>query len=200
MLIDSNSGGCMKTYIYLVRHGESPKTENNERTRGLTDKGWSDAKRITELLKDESIDVFVSSPYRRAVLTIEELAKFHNKEILVFEEFRELEFSNEDRIINDKELYPIVNKMFSDPEYSLPGGESSKICMNRTIGILKKIVAEYEGQKIVIGTHGMVMTLMMRYFESKYDYDFLLKTTKPDIYRMEFEEGNVIDIKRIWKE
>jgi len=188
----------MKTYIYLVRHCESPKTENNERARGLTDKGWLDAKRITELLKDERIDVFVSSPYRRAVLTIEELAKFYDKEILVFEELRELEFSNEDRIMTDKELYPIVNKMFSDPEYSLPGGESSTICMNRAIGVLKKIVEKYQGQKIVIGTHGLVMTLIMRYFDSKYDFDFLLKTTKPDIYRMEFEEGNVVEIKRKW--
>lgn len=46
----------MKTYIYMVRHGESPKTENNERTRGLTDRGLADAKRITEMLKDEGID------------------------------------------------------------------------------------------------------------------------------------------------
>lgn len=82
----------MKTYVYMVRHGESPKTENNERTRGLTDKGWSDAKRITEILKNEGINVFVSSPYRRAVLTIEELAECYDKEILLFEELRELEF------------------------------------------------------------------------------------------------------------
>jgi phosphohistidine phosphatase SixA len=33
----------MKNIIYMVRHGESPKIEGNERTRGLTDKGRSDA-------------------------------------------------------------------------------------------------------------------------------------------------------------
>ncbi|MCM3700539.1 histidine phosphatase family protein [Paenibacillus macerans] len=188
----------MKTYIYMVRHGESPKTENNERTRGLTDKGWSDAKRITEILKNEGIDVFVSSPYRRAVLTIEELAKCYDKEILLFEELRELEFSNENRIMTDQELYPEVNKMIGDPDYSLPGGESSAMCMNRAIGILKKIIEENQGKKIVIGTHGLVMTLMMRYFNSKYDFDFLLSTTKPDIYRMEFAEGSLMEVKRIW--
>ncbi len=32
----------MKTFIYMVRHGESPKTEENERTRGLTEKGKLD--------------------------------------------------------------------------------------------------------------------------------------------------------------
>ncbi len=60
----------METFIYMVRHGESPQTEGNERTRGLTDKGRSDAYRITELLKAEGIEVFVSSPYKRAILTI----------------------------------------------------------------------------------------------------------------------------------
>ena len=28
----------MNTYIYMVRHGESPKLEEGERTRGLTEK------------------------------------------------------------------------------------------------------------------------------------------------------------------
>ncbi|AAP10126.1 Phosphoglycerate mutase [Bacillus cereus ATCC 14579] len=30
------------------------------------------------------------------------------------------------------------------------------------------------------------MTLMMGYYDSKYDLNFLLQTSKPDIYRMEF--------------
>ena len=33
----------MNTYIYMVRHGESPKLEGDERTRGLTEKGILDA-------------------------------------------------------------------------------------------------------------------------------------------------------------
>ncbi|MNO48743.1 Phosphoserine phosphatase 1 [compost metagenome] len=188
----------MSTYVYMVRHGESPKTENNERTRGLTDKGWSDAKRITELLKEENINAFISSPYSRAILTIEESARFYGKEIVVFEELRELEFSNDDGILTDAEIYPLVDRMISEPELSLPGGESSQICMDRAVGGLKRILKEYQGQKVVIGTHGLVMTLMMRYFDSRYDFDFLIKTTKPDIYRLEFEEESLVEVKRLW--
>jgi len=190
----------MKTYIYMVRHGESPKIENNERSRWLTYKGWSDSKKITEMLRNEGIETFVSSPYRRAVLTIEELARSYDKEILVFEELLEIEFSNEDRIMTDKEIYPIVKKMFNDPNYSLLGGESSSICMNRSVGVLEELIEKYKGQKIVIGTHGMVMTLMMRHFDSKYDFDFLLETSKPDIYKMEFDNGQLTGTKRIWQQ
>lgn len=189
----------MKTYIYMVRHGESPKSEGCERTRGLTDKGLADAAIITELMKDEGIDAFVSSPYRRAILTIEGLAQSLDKEVIVFENLREVVFVNDDQILPDKEVYPLVKKMFSDPDYSLPGGESISICQNRSITALKQILKKYQGQKVVIGTHGAVMTLMMGYFDSQYDLEFLLKTSKPDIYRMEFEEENLIEVKRLWK-
>jgi 2,3-bisphosphoglycerate-dependent phosphoglycerate mutase len=92
----------MRTFIYMVRHGESTKTEGNERTRGLTDKGRSDAHIITELLKDEGIDTFVSSPYSRAILTIEEFSQSLGKEILVIEDLRESFYNNFEK--NSKEI------------------------------------------------------------------------------------------------
>lgn len=183
----------------MVRHGESPKTEGNERTRGLTDKGRSDAHLITELLKDEGIDTLVSSPYRRAILTIEELAESLGKEILVFEDLREMVFVSDDTILSDKEVYPLVKEMFSNPDFSLNGGQSLNICQNRSITTLRNILKIHKGQNIVIGTHGAIMTLMMGYFDSQYDLDFLLKTSKPDIFRMEFNEEELIEVKRLWK-
>jgi 2,3-bisphosphoglycerate-dependent phosphoglycerate mutase len=189
----------MKTFIYMVRHGESPKMVGNERTRGLTDKGMSDARIVAELLKDEGIDTFISSPYKRAILSIEELAQSLDKKILVFEELKEIIFLSDDKIMPDKELYPLVKKMFSDPDFSLPGGESITICQNRAITILKKILNQYKGQKVVIGTHGAVMTMMMGYFDPQFDLDFLLKTSKPDIYRMEFDEEVLMKTERVWK-
>ena len=39
-----------------------------------------DARRVTDMLKAERIDItFISSPYNRAMLTIEESANFHEK-------------------------------------------------------------------------------------------------------------------------
>ncbi|RUT44458.1 histidine phosphatase family protein [Paenibacillus anaericanus] len=189
----------MNTYIYMVRHGESLKTEGNERTRGLTDKGKTDAHIIAELLKDEGINTFVSSPYSRASLTIENLAHSLGKEIVVFEDLREIDFSSDDKILDDKEVYPAVRKMFADPDFSLPGGESITTCQKRSITTLKQILREYKGQKVVLGTHGAVMTLMMGYFDSQYDLDFLFKTSKPDIYRMEFDGEVLRETKRLWQ-
>ncbi|MED0969522.1 histidine phosphatase family protein [Bacillus paramycoides] len=189
----------MNTYIYMVRHGESPKLEGDERTRGLTEKGKMDTRRVTDVLNTEGIDTFISSPYSRAMLTIEESANFHEKEILVYENLKECMFSNEDKIISDKEVYPLVKKMFSNPDFALNEGESYVHCQRRVARVLKEILMNFQGHKIVIGTHGLVMTLMMNYFDNQYGLEFLMNTSKPDIYKMEFKEEQLMNVERLWK-
>lgn len=188
----------MNTYIYMVRHGESPKLEGNERTRGLTEKGSLDAHRVTDILKTEEIDAFISSPYNRAVLTIEKTAGFYEKEILIYENLKECMFLSEDQIISDKEVYPLVKKMFSNQNFALTEGESYKDCQRRVVKVLKEILMDFQGQKIVIGTHGLVMTQMMNYFDNQYEFEFLIHISKPDIYKLEFKDEQLMDVERLW--
>ncbi|PGW60345.1 histidine phosphatase family protein [Bacillus cereus] len=188
----------MNTYIYMVRHGESSKLEGSERTRGLTEKGSLDAHRVTDILKTEGIDTFISSPYKRAMLTIEKSADFYEKEVVVYENLKECMFLSEDKIISDKEVYPLVKKMFSDPDFALTEGESYKDCQRRVVKVLKEILMDFQGKKIVIGTHGLVMTLMMNYFDNQYGFEFLIHTSKPDVYKLEFNGEQLMNVERLW--
>ncbi|MCZ8537166.1 histidine phosphatase family protein [Paenisporosarcina quisquiliarum] len=187
----------MSTVVYMVRHGESPK-EGNERTRELTEKGYLAAQRITDILKDEKIDAVVSSPYIRSILTVEKLAQQLGKEVLVFEDLKEKIFSSENKRLADKELNTILEKSFFDSNFSLKGGESNADCQKRAIKVLKELLDTLRNKKVVIGTHGAIMTLMMGYFDSTYDLNFLHSTSKPDIYRMEFNEQELLNVQRIW--
>ncbi|MEH7443689.1 histidine phosphatase family protein [Bacillus sp. JJ1122] len=187
----------MQTFVYLVRHGDSPKTGENERTRGLTEKGKRDAKEITEILKEEEIEVFASSPYSRAILTIQELAELSGKKVLPFEDLKERVFSGGDKRLSDEELFPLLEKSFVDPEYALPGGESNKDCQKRAIRVFKKILTSCQGRKVAIGTHGAVMTLMMGYFDRRYNLDFLHQLSKPDVYKMTFEGEKLMEVNRL---
>lgn len=180
----------------MVRHGESPK-EGNERTRGLTDKGKRDAIKIAESFKEEGIGVFVSSPYTRAVETIRGLAEYAGKEVEKIEDLRERAFTSGNTRISDKELLPLLKKSFADPNFSLPGAESNAACQKRAVAVLEDLLRTCQGSKIVIGTHGAVMTLMMGYYDSQYDLDFLLQSTKPDIYRMEFNGNDLSKINKL---
>jgi len=181
----------------MVRHGESPK-EGNDRTRGLTDKGYLDAQRVTDILKDEKIDAVVSSPYIRSILTVEKIAQQIGQEVLVYEDLKERIFSPENKRLEDKELVQILEKSFFDSNFSLEGGESNADCQKRAIRVLKDLLDTMRNKKVVIGTHGAIMTLMMGYFDSTYDLDFLHSTSKPDIYRMKFNEQELLNVQRIW--
>lgn len=187
----------MSTFVYMVRHGESPK-EGNEKTRGLTEKGYLDAQRVTDIMKDEEVDVVVSSPYVRSILTVEKLAQQIGQEVLVFEDLKEKVFSSGDNRVSDKELVPLLKKSFFESTFSLEGGESNAQSQKRAIKVLKELLDTFRDKKVVIGTHGAVMTLMMGYFDSTYDLSFLHSTSKPDIYRMEFNEKELVNVQRLW--
>jgi len=182
----------------MVRHGESPYNEGNERTRGLTPKGKIDIDKATKLLIGEGIDMIISSPYARAILSVEGLAEHLNLDIHVFEDLRERHFAS--NIIESAELISSIRESFNDLNHTLPGGESNADCQKRAIAVLKPILKEHRGKKIAIGTHGLVMTLMMNHFDSAFGLDFLNQLKKPDIYKMQFEELELEEVTRMWND
>lgn len=187
----------MTTYIYMVRHGDSLRTGVDEWTRGLSPKGEEDALRVTECLKDEGIDVMYSSPYIRAVNTIADLADKLEQDIILVNDLREKVWMEGEQQLPDGELYQVLQKMYTDPDYALPGGESNRECQTRAVKALQDILRTHEGKKVAIGTHGMVMSLMMGYYDPEYGLDFLMQTTKPDIYVMAFENGQLTGVERL---
>ena len=66
--------------------------------------------------------------------------------------------------------------------------------------MLKEVLKTYQGKKVVVAIHGCVLTLMMGNYDSHYDLNFLRHTTKPDIYRMEFNDQALVGVKRVWNE
>ena len=185
------------TTIYLVRHAESPKTDLNERKRGLTNAGLIAAQSVTTYLKDEKIDLFFSSPYQRSLLTIEGAARCFGKDILIDEDLRECAFSGKHQTIPQPDIYPLVRQMFANHAFSRDGSETFQSCQRRGVQALTAILQNHPGKRIVIGTHGFIMTAILNYFDPKYDFDFLLQTTKPDMYQLTFTETELVDVSRI---
>ncbi|AIQ27902.1 phosphoglycerate mutase [Paenibacillus sp. FSL P4-0081] len=187
----------MTTYIYMVRHGDSLRTGVDEWTRGLSPAGEEDARRVTACLRNEGINALYSSPYLRAIHTIADLAKVLGQEITLKEDLREKVWMEGNRQLPDEDLLASLQAMYADPDYALPGGESNRECQARAVEALQEILQAHEGERVAIGTHGLVMALMMGYFAPEYDLDFLLKTTKPDIYVMAFSAGQLTGVERL---
>lgn len=188
----------METTIYMVRHAESPFVFGEERSRGLSKRGQQDANRITEIMTNEGVDVIVSSPYARAIQTVAGIAAANSLAIQQFEELKERPIKGLDYKCSEPELLEGIKKSFEDKNYSLAGGETTNQAQQRVVPIIKRLLEVYKGKKIAIGTHGNIMTIIMNYFNDEYSYEFWESTSKPDIYKLVFSHGEMIEVERLW--
>lgn len=189
----------MITKIYLVRHAESPHIFSQERTRGLTEAGEAATHQVTELLQDKEIDVVVSSAYTRAVQTVEGIAAKKGLHVQSYEGLIEKRIKGLDYQLPNQELLDAIKRSFEDEEYCLPGGETLSTAQERSIPIIKELLATYAGGTIVLGTHGTIMTVILNYFDDRYAFDYWKSTTKPDIYELLFEDEKMIEVTRLWQ-
>ena len=187
----------MNTIIYMVRHAKSPFLLGQEKTRGLSEDGFTDTTKVTAIMQSEPVDLIVSSPYTRAIQTIEQIAHIKNKEIKRYEGLKERKLKGEFRL-TESEILQAIQMSFDDIDFRLQDGESIRDVQNRAIPIIKMLLHEYSGKNIVIGTHGNVMTIILNYFNPSYGYEFWKNTSKPDIYKLEFSNEKLCSVERLW--
>ncbi|QHT59220.1 histidine phosphatase family protein [Paenibacillus lycopersici] len=190
----------MKTSVLLVRHAESSVHLGADRTRGLTDRGREDVLRLTAAFGGTNIDAVVSSPYLRAVLTVQGIADGRGLPVRLIEELRERELHGGDAILPRAAFLEAVANSFADPDAALPGGESFRAAQSRGVLAVQDIVRRYRGKTIVAGTHGSLMTMILRAYEERFDYAFWERLTMPDAYRMTFDGDKLIAVEREWNE
>ncbi|MFJ7982749.1 histidine phosphatase family protein [Lysinibacillus xylanilyticus] len=183
------------TVIYFVRHAHSHFAAD-EYNRPLSDKGFEDRDRVTKLFKNKIIHTIYSSPYNRAVQTVEGIAQEHKLQINTIDSLKERILSTE----NILDFDAAIQQVWSHPNFAFEGGESNAIAMQRAITTLQKIILAHPNDNIVIGTHGNVMALIMQYFDPKYDYSFWKKLSMPDVYQLTFQHSVLRDVQRIWQE
>ncbi|MDP7991290.1 histidine phosphatase family protein [Bacillus sp. MHSD_36] len=180
------------TTIYFVRHAHSTYTKE-ERERPLSEKGHLDAENITRLLKDKHIDVVISSPYKRAIQTVQGIANTYHVSIKIEEDLRERLLSSEPVAdFNDA-----IENVWEDWSFAYEGGESNDVAQRRAVICMQSILKKYKGKNIVIGTHGNIMVLLMNYFDSKYDLQFWKTLHMPDVYKLTFDNYCFISAERI---
>ena len=189
----------MNTEVYFVRHAHSVFSLEHEETRELSEKGWKDAEKITQILSYESINHIISSSYVRARQTVEGLANLLGVEVDLDSRFRERDLAAQDHYFENPQ--EAMQKVFANPAFKFPGGESNHEVQQRGIDGLRNAVNKYKGQKIAIGIHGNIMVCTMNFFGEKYDFEFWKQTTKPDIYKLLINDRfELVACERLWKE
>ncbi|MGG0655273.1 histidine phosphatase family protein [Rummeliibacillus pycnus] len=183
------------TILYFVRHAHSIYTQD-ELGRPLSEQGFRDADTLTKLLDQEAIDIVMASPYKRAIQTVEGVAQKIGRDVYIHPDFRE-------RLLSVKPVENFeeaISKVWTDPSFSFSGGESNIEAQKRGVEALLKVLAQYEGKRILIGTHGNLMVLIMQYFDKSFDFSFWQQLAMPDIYKMEFKMNRLNSVERLWIE
>ena len=186
----------METIIYFVRHAHSEFDINNEERREISVKGKEDTERVTSLLKDEGIEIVYCSPYVRAIQTVQGIADYVKTTVHTDKRLREGWLADADVVFEKPEQ--AMRYAFENPHFRYKGGESVKDLQKRGIAALEDILQQYEGSRVVLGTHGYIFTSILSYYDPIYNHDFWSKTTKPDIYKVTFQGHTFKDIERLW--
>lgn len=182
------------TNLYFVRHAHSIYTPD-ELGRPLSETGLNDVKKVTKLLKKEKIDLVVSSPYKRAVQTVEGIAKYIDKKTGIVDGLKERTLTT----VPVEDFTYAITKVWEDYTFSWEGGESNLVAQKRGVKAIYRLLEAYKGKNVVIGTHGNIMVLIMNFFDQQYDFTFWKNLDMPDIYKLTFHEKMLSKVERMWE-
>lgn len=182
------------TTIYFVRHAHSTYTAD-EFTRPLSERGMHDVAGITDLLVGENVDIVTSSPYKRAIQTVQGIADYLEQEIKVIDDLKERALTSAPA----KDFTSAMEAVWQNPRFAWEGGESNVEAQSRGVNALKSLLCEYKGKKVVLGTHGNIMVLMLNYFDERYGYEFWKELDMPDIYKASFENDTLVSVDKLYK-
>ena len=84
-------------------------------------------------MNNKKIYLIVSSPYTRAIQTIEEIAMNKEIEIIVYEQLRERQLKG--AALTENEIHQAIKTSFEDIDFHLTDGESIRDVQNRAIKI-----------------------------------------------------------------
>jgi broad specificity phosphatase PhoE len=157
--------------LFLVRHGE---TDHNAKKLlvsitdvPLNEKGREQARLLAKRLKNEQIDVIISSPLSRARETAEIIAEQHGKKVIVSKELIERNFGALEREPTSKlrEAVAASGKEFYD--FTPENGESDMDVQKRIVPFVESMIKKYNGKNLLLVTHGVIVMEILFHFTKK---------------------------------
>ena len=179
--------------ILLVRHADAqPWTPDP--ARPLSSRGEKGAVLVADLLAEQPIEAIYCSSEYRAVQTVLPLAERRGLQIAEDDRLRERHLT--DDMLDDFEA--MVGAAWDDPDFSLPGGETNRAAQTRGVAAIEEIVERHPRGKIVVGTHGTLLALIVRHYLPRTGFDLWRRMTFPDVYGLHIRGSGGAVIRRLW--
>ncbi|UED80114.1 histidine phosphatase family protein [Lysinibacillus sp. CD3-6] len=177
--------------IYVIRHCEA---QGQSSYAPLTERGQEQAKRLADFFYTYNIDRIISSPYLRAIQSIELLSKRTNKKIELDDRLSERTLSTD----NLPDWYEKLKITFTDLDLKYEGGESSQEAMTRIKNVVNEVVVRGTEQTVIV-SHGNLISLLVKSYQSDVDFQFWQRLSNPDVYQISYIQNEAV-IERIWND
>ncbi|SHG29796.1 histidine phosphatase family protein [Ornithinibacillus halophilus] len=179
----------MNKNIYIIRHCEATGQPSES---PLTEKGFTQAKKISEFLSDKQVDRIISSPYLRAVQSIKHYATSKDLDI-------ETDNRLTERVLSSTYFPDWMDKLeatFKDMDLTYEGGESSNEAMKRIVEVVNDVVASRSRNTIIVA-HGGIISLLLHHYDKNFGFEAWKRLSNPDVYQLSITSEET-HIKRLW--
>lgn len=149
--------------LILVRHGQTDlNTKRVYQGRGsdidLNEVGLEQARKTAEFLKNEKIDLIISSPLKRALQTAQIINKYHNIDIKTIDKITERDFGEFEGVEYAKVDYKNIREEDAYEKFDV---EHPKKFQERVESFLEDIHIEHYGKNILIVSHGGTLKMLL---------------------------------------
>ncbi|HEY6555532.1 MAG TPA: histidine phosphatase family protein [Vicinamibacteria bacterium] len=182
------------TIVYLVRHAHAPFEPSEERP--LSEAGRADAAALAKAFGTTALSAIYSSPARRALETIDPLARSRGLRPEVVPDLRERELV----VAAGATFEATVEAAWRAPDLGVGGSESNRAAADRGRRVLQEVLSAHGGEAVVLSTHGNLLALILHGQDPTHGYETWRSMTFPDVYRLAFDGTKLLQVDRVWSE
>jgi broad specificity phosphatase PhoE len=154
--------------IYLIRHAETEQQGDDASQWPLSERGEEQVEQLAQQSFWDEVRVIASSPERKALETVQNIALMRHIPLRIHDDLRELQRTPE--YIDDYEAR--VLEVFQKPAVSIGGWERAADAQARILACFEELVREHGDAPFAIVLHGMVLALLLATLENAVGYAF----------------------------
>ena len=205
----------MNTTIYLVKHADELKENGIKNTNDTTQlmnekyilsvKGEEQSRKLSENPELQNIDVLWSSSYARAKATAKYIAYRNNIEINIDASLNERKLGNLEDLSKwmENKTIGVVQAYLQDKKWKAREGESCEEATKRVTVFLEKILEENIGKRIVLVSHGAIISFLLTNWcelneELKLTFNSkVIEIKEPSITKLTFDNQKLLNMESI---
>ena len=178
------------TELYFVRHAEPDYSNHDDMSRPLTEKGLRDRLLAAQFLTERNITAVYSSPFKRAVDTVQPLADRLKLPVIADDDFRERRVDSV--WVDDFDAFS--RQQWADFDFRLTDGETLRTVETRNLAALHRVLNKHSDTAVAIGSHGTALSTLIHHYDSRFGYDAFKKIQKlmPWVVRFSFENETCV--------